>query len=125
MRASLVIGKFLIGITLPPLLMAPATLASDTLRCGNKLVTEGDAREKVRRLCGEPVDVAYSHILRRPSYVRNGRVIYFGDELVETPMETWTYNLGPNKLMRRMRFVNDLLEVIDTLGYGYNPPHDD
>jgi Protein of unknown function (DUF2845) len=125
MRASLVIGKFLIGITLPSLLMASAAVASDTMRCGNKLVAEGDTREKVRRLCGEPVDVAYSHILRRPSYVRNGRVIYFGNELIETQVEVWTYNLGPNKLMRRMRFVDDLLEEIDTLGYGYNPPNDD
>jgi hypothetical protein len=107
------------------LLMVSAAVASDTMRCGNKLVAEGDTREKVRRLCGEPVDVAYSHILRRPSYVRNGRVIYFGNELIETQVEVWTYNLGPNKLMRRMRFVDDLLEEIDTLGYGYNPPNDD
>ena len=34
-------------------------------------------------------------------------------------MEIWTYNFGPNKLMRRLRFVDGELQDIETLGYGY------
>jgi hypothetical protein len=102
------------------LFMTPAALAWDTLRCGSKLIVEGDSSEKTRRLCGEPADIVPTVIMRRPSYVQNGRVIYFGNELVETRVETWTYNFGPNKLMRRLRFVDDRLESIDTLGYGHN-----
>ena len=37
-------------------------------------------------------------------------------------METWTYNFGPNKLMRRVRFVDGIVEEVETLGYGYNDP---
>ena len=121
MRACLVIGKFLFGITLPMLLMTPAVNASDGMRCGSKLIMDGDSREKTRRLCGEPDDIVHTNIMRRPTYIQNGRVISFGDELVETSVETWTYNFGPNKLMRRLRFVDDRLENIETLGYGHNP----
>jgi hypothetical protein len=120
MRVRPTIGKFLIGITVLMLLMTPAIHASDGMRCGSKLVMEGDSREKARRLCGEPEDIVHSEILRRPSYVRNGQVIYFGDEMVETRVETWTYNFGPNKLMRRLRFIDDRLDSIETLGYGHN-----
>ena len=39
--------------------------------------------------------------------------------MVEVPVEVWTYNFGPYKLMRRVRFVDGLVEEIETLGYGY------
>jgi hypothetical protein len=120
MHAPPAIGKFLIGITVPMLFMSSAALA-DTMRCGSKLIVEGDSSYKARHLCGEPADIVHTSIMRRPSYMRYGRVRYFGDQLVETSVETWTYNFGPNKLMRRLRFVDDMLESIDTLGYGYNP----
>jgi hypothetical protein len=122
MRSSLAFGQYLIGITLPLFLMASSAGASDGMRCGSKLITEGEVRERVVALCGEPVGVTQSSIMRRPSYMRNNRVVYFGDQLVETMVETWTYNFGPNKLMRRLRFVDGILENIDTLGYGYNKP---
>jgi hypothetical protein len=124
MRALLTLGKFLIGITLPILFMASAALASDGMRCGSKLILPGDIRDKVQALCGEPAEITHSSILRRPSYVRHGRVTYFGDQLTEIPVENWIYNFGPNKLMRRLRFVDGILEEIETLEYGYNSPND-
>ena len=93
---------------------------ADALRCGNNLVVDGDTVEKVRATCGEPQRIERRDILQRPSYVRNGRVIYFGEEMVIVPVELWTYNFGPNRFMRRLRFVNGRLEEIETLGYGYN-----
>lgn len=102
---------------------SPAAHA-DAMRCGNKLVREGDTLTIVRDLCGEPRDVYTRSILRRPSYLRNGRLYYFGDALVEVPVEVWTYNFGPYKLMRRVRFVDGLVEEIETLGYGYHPKND-
>jgi len=50
----------------------------------------------------------------------NGREYFFGDELMEVPVDIWTYNFGPYKLMRRIRFVDGVVEEIETLGYGYN-----
>lgn len=122
MRSLFPFGQYLIGITLPLLLMASSATASDGMRCGSKLIIDGESRERVLALCGEPAGITQSSIMRRPSYLRNNRVVYFGDQLVETVVETWTYNFGPNKLMRRLRFVDGILENVDTLGYGYNPP---
>ena len=101
-----------------------ASAGGGALRCGNKVVTQGDLRDAVRRLCGDPVDIAKSFVLRRPSYVRRGRIIYFGDE-IETEVEKWTYNFGPNKLMHRLTFVDSKLEEIEVLGYGYNEKQKD
>jgi uncharacterized protein YvpB len=39
--------------------------------------------------------------------------------LVEVRVEIWTYNFGPHKLMRRLRFDDGELVEIETLGYGY------
>jgi hypothetical protein len=97
--------------------IAPAASA-DALRCGNKLVTTGDTRAAVQAKCGEPADVQTRAILRRPRYDLHGR-IYYGDGLIEVPVELWTYNFGPRKLIRRIRFVDGLVEEIETLGYGY------
>jgi hypothetical protein len=115
----------------PPLMRAPALLATlllcwgittahaDAMRCGSRLVTFGDTRAAVRSLCGEPTDVQTRSILRRPTYDLRGRVIYFGDGYIEIPVEVWTYNFGPYKLMRQVRFVDGRVDEIETIGYGY------
>ena len=51
----------------------------------------------------------------------NGRPYFIGQDYMEVPVEAWIYNLGPNKLMRRLRFENGFVAEIETLGYGYNP----
>ena len=89
------------------------------MRCGNKLVVEGDTQETTRAKCGEPSSVDVKTIMRRPTYWRNGRLIPYGREQVEKRVEFWTYNFGPNKFMRRVRFVDGLAEEIETLGYGH------
>lgn len=101
------------------LLALSSPCLADGLRCGSKLVTDGDTTDQVRALCGAPISVERRDILQRPSTVRDGRVIFLGDEAVLVPVELWTYNFGPNKLMRRLRFVDGKLEEIETLGYGY------
>lgn len=105
---------FILAVTLQ------ASLAhADAMRCGSRLVREGDTRAKVLQLCGEPADIQTTTILRRPYYDLRGRLVYFGDGLVEVPVEVWTYNFGPYKLMRRLRFVDGLIDEIETLGHGY------
>lgn len=93
---------------------------ADAMRCGSKLVSDGATRTRVRQLCGEPSDIVTRSILRRPHYSYHGRFLYYGDGMVEVPVEIWTYNFGPYKLMRRVRFVDGLVEDIETLGYGYH-----
>jgi hypothetical protein len=106
--------------------MAFALLASvaspaqaDGFRCGTKLVVEGSLRGEVLARCGAPSDVEHRTILRRPVFWRHGRPYSVPGDLVEVPVETWTYNLGPNKLMRRLRLDDGIVVEIETLGYGY------
>ncbi len=102
-------------------LVAAGPARADGFRCGTKLVVEGSTRGEVLARCGEPTDVEHRSILRRPTFWRHGRPYYLSDELVEVPLEFWTYNLGPNKLMRRLRLEDGVVVEIETLGYGYRP----
>ncbi|HSN72908.1 MAG TPA: DUF2845 domain-containing protein [Steroidobacteraceae bacterium] len=102
------------------LTLAPSAVLGDSMRCGSKLIRDGDPRDAVVAKCGEPSDVQTRVVLRRPYYDFNGRIVYYGDGLVEVPVEIWTYNFGPYKLMRRLRIVDGLVEEIETLGYGYH-----
>jgi hypothetical protein len=113
MRRCCTIVGFALSVLLAPLAHA------DAMRCGSKLVREGDPVSQVREFCGEPTDIQTKTILRRPYFDRLGRRIYLGDALEEVPVEIWTYNLGPYKLQRRVRFIDGLVDDIDTLGYGY------
>jgi len=97
-----------------------SSFASDGMRCGNKLIDDGDTMEEVRAKCGEPSSVSHRTVLRRPVFYRHGQRYSYGTEMIEVPVEYWTYNFGPNKLMRRIRFVDGLVEEIETLDYGYN-----
>ncbi len=103
-------------------LLCTSPAAADAMRCGSRIVREGDTRTAVRDRCGEPSDVQSRSILRRPTYFIGGREYYYGDAMIEVPVEIWTYNFGPYKLMRRVRFVDGLVEEIETLGYGYREP---
>jgi hypothetical protein len=80
-------------------------------RCGSHVITEGDTRS----------------VLRRPLVWIGGRPVSVGESLIEIPVEVWIYNLGPSKLMRKLRFEDGVLVDIDTMGYGYyenQPPPD-
>lgn len=100
------------------------------LRCGNRLVSEGDPAAKVLRFCGEPASVQQRSILRAgipfPRTAATEAAAAGDDELLVTTrsyvavlLEEWTYNFGPNKLMRVVRFENGLVRDITPLGYGY------
>ena len=89
----------------------------DTLRCGSKLISEGDPIDKVRQYCGEPVATKRTWITRQPRFEYGGQEIPFeGTE--DVPVDLWTYDFGANKLMRRIRFVAGKVESIETLEHG-------
>jgi hypothetical protein len=102
-------------------LLSPAARA-DSFRCGSRLVTDGDTAEELLALCGAPTGITRSEIMRRPVTWRFGRPYYLSDDLVSVPVEFWTYNLGPNKLMRRIRLEDGIVVEIETLGQGYREP---
>ena len=96
--------------------------AADSFRCGNKLITDGDTADKLRARCGDPTEVTRAVIMRRPVDWRFGRPYYLSNDLVEVAVEYWTYNQGPNKLMRRLRLEDGIVTEVETLGPGYNEP---
>jgi hypothetical protein len=110
--------RLVLVLALGLLASAPSMAA---LRCGTKLVSEGDTRSEVAVKCGEPTEiVAQKSVFRRPVIWTNGRPYFIGEDFIEIQVEAWIYNLGPNKLMRRLRFEGGVLTEIETLGYGYN-----
>ena len=98
---------------------AAGSVQAQAFRCGTKLVTEGNTRGEVVAKCGDPTEVDHSSILVQPLVWIHGRPVQVGNALVEVPVEVWLYNLGPNKLMRRVRFEDGKVVAIETLGYGY------
>lgn len=94
--------------------------ADTNFRCGNHLVYEGDTMAKVESLCGSPTQRTHSTLVKPQTIWRDGRPYSLGETIVQ--VDTWTYNFGPQKFMREMRFEDGGLIRIDTLGYGYNEP---
>ena len=101
-------------------LLAATPAFADGFRCGSHLVTEGITRSEVAAKCGEPTEVVTMRsVFRRPVIWSNGRPFFVGEDFIEIPVESWVYNLGPNKLMRRIRFEGGVVTEIETLGYGF------
>ena len=94
--------------------------SADGFYCGNRVITSGLPQIAVQTACGEPAQVTHSSILRRPVFWRHGRPWYGSDDFVPVPVETWVYNFGTQRLMQKLRFVDGVLEDIETLGYGFN-----
>jgi hypothetical protein len=99
--------------------LAAAPAAADSFRCGNRLVVEGTTRDQLLVWCGEPTDVQQSSILRPPIVWYYGRPMRVAGGDLVVQVERWTYNLGPNKFMRRVRLEDGEVVGIETLGYGY------
>ena len=96
---------------------AVAGARADSMRCGSRLVSEEDSIEKVIDLCGEPSERSRTWIVRQPRFELHGNEYTFpGEE--EVPVDVLIYDLGPNKLVRKLRFVAGELESVETLGHG-------
>ncbi len=116
---------------LPLLLLFAASEPALALRCGSKLVNDGDHKAKVLKHCGEPVAIEVRRIVRggllhrhadqRASGIARPRESLLAHQpvYVEVIIEEWTYNFGPRKLMRVISFENGLVRGIRQLGYGY------
>jgi hypothetical protein len=101
-------------------LLAAAPAFPDTMRCGTRIIAEGITRSEVAAKCGEPDEVVTMRsVFRRPVIWTSGRPYFIGEDYIEVPVESWVYNFGPNKLMRRVRFEGGIVTEIATMGYGY------
>ncbi len=88
------------------------SMATD-FRCGTNIVTLGDTAYDVLMKCEKPgwTDKGEVEVIKE---------ITHGEwRKVHINRETWLYNWGPNKFMNELIFVNDKLDEIKVLGYGY------
>lgn len=93
--------------------MLAATAVSAEMRCGNRLVSEGDYKAEVLAKCGTPdwrdswtehlIDDYGSALERRFSFQR----------------DLWLYDLGPRTFIRLLTFENGRLVAVETGGRGY------
>ncbi|HMA10927.1 MAG TPA: DUF2845 domain-containing protein [Steroidobacteraceae bacterium] len=105
------------------LLAAAAALAAggparaENFRCGDRLVYEGDSAETVRARCGPPTEIRQQRTRVPPVIWRNGRPLRLPGGDREVVVDIWIYNLGPDRLMRRLRLEDGVVVEITTLGY--------
>jgi hypothetical protein len=97
--------------------LLPALAMADAFRCGSKIISEEDTIEKVLQYCGEPVEKKRTWMRRQPRFEYGGQEIPFpGTE--DVPVDLWTYDFGPNRLMRRVRFIAGKVDSVETLEHG-------
>lgn len=127
MKAAAIIIAAAAGL----LLAGPAS----AFRCGSKLVREGDPQARVRSVCGDPVATTRSVIYRSGIPVARDAIAVSDGEtrmaitrdelllhqrsLVEVQVEEWTYNFGPHRLLRVVRFEDGVVVGTRHVGYGW------
>jgi hypothetical protein len=97
------------------------------MRCGNKLVSSGDATHNVRAKCGAPDNVEQrtsSETVRRRVIVPcrtvgpGGVCVEEQEYTVTHVIETWTYDFGRSRLIHYATFIDGALSEVQTGGYG-------
>lgn len=103
-----------VQIALALLLTFSANVMADSMRCDHGLISRGASKGEVLAACGAPV--ARTTL---GTSARNAKKKHHKHAAARA--EAWQYNFGPRTLMREVRFVDGLVEVITTLGYGFDP----
>ena len=119
-----------ISLVIAALLTVEPALA---MRCGTKLIMQGDHQLKVEKLCGEPTSVQVRSIYRSglpksryrgsrhhndQSHIDNELLVH-QRSLVEVVVEDWIYNFGSTRLIKQVRFENGVVVSIANRGRGY------
>ncbi len=91
------------------------------MRCGDKLVMVGDSMAAVRAYCGRPAVVQHGVKVSATTERVGSRGVSQSHTVgAAVPVETWTYNRGPKKLLITIRFVDGSVVKVKTLSeYGY------
>ena len=100
---------------------------ADGMRCGTKLVSDGDSTFEVRSTCGDPHAVdrrtEYRTVrdwIATPCAQVNGRMHcgFVMERTVEVTLDQWTYDFGPHQFVRYLVFEQGRLLRVETGGYG-------
>lgn len=85
---------------------ASSTASANALRCGNRIINEGQTSAEVLVACGQPV--------YRDEWTFT--IEHTGEYFADT--EVWYYDFGPQQLLRVVRLTEGVVRQIDTDGYG-------
>ena len=114
---------------------APPGATASSLRCGVRLITVGDFKDRVLAECGQPDHVeiweeeriygfrhapGYYGVYEDFEYVRPQNRLgspYRVRKLVV--VEEWTYNHGPTRFLNHLRLENGVVRDIFSGDYGY------
>jgi len=98
------------------LIWTPALTFGQSLRCSNKIISEGTTSQELATLCGEPAQVEHKTIYNDLS---TGTSQVVAGATTEIHLEMWIYNFGPNRLMQRIWIQDGVITRIESLGrYG-------
>lgn len=98
-------------------LAAPGVALSQYLRCGGDVVADGDRKFEVLQKCGEPAQKDTRIEERQVSRLDPRRKV-LRTYTVTVPVEVWTYNFGPGRLLYFVTFEDGVVVDIQTGGYG-------
>ena len=108
-----------------------ANFAVAGIRCGTKVVNEGDSSQYVEKVCGSPElkqqrSVVVTRGVEGNTSVSNGRryrlsqnieqYLEYSEQII---IDEWEYNFGPNRLKQKVTFENGRITSIEAAGYGY------
>jgi len=101
---------------------------ADAMRCGSRLISEGDPKERLLKECGPPSNTEaweeeryYNYDAPPPSYLYK-EYEHYGSAYrvkVHVKVEVWTYNYGPSRFIDYVRIENGKVRKIYSGGYGY------
>ena len=87
--------------------------SADSLRCGNRIVTEEDRAAEVIATCGEP--------FWRSTWDDEVASELYGEIYWTTRHhEEWTYNFGPDQFVAFLHFQDGQLVSVRSGGYGFH-----
>jgi len=103
------------------LLAAAPPAAADSIRCAGGIVSSGDSKLDLLAKCG-PATLVEREEVRRARVVSSGPPAAAAVVAVAASasgLETWTYDLGPNQLVRLVTLERGRVVRVETAGHGY------
>jgi hypothetical protein len=120
------------SVLIVSVLLCTAANASESMRCGSRVVSGGDPKAKVAEVCGQPTHAERRTVLRsgiprqnlddddaRTRTISESELLIHNRSLVEVEVEVWLYNRGRSSLLRELVFHDNRLIAVNVLGRGY------
>ncbi len=125
----------ILAIFITMLSLTSFNAAASSLRCGVRLITIGDYKDRVLSACGEPDHVevweeervyGFRHHPRYYGVPDNYEYVHPADRYGQpyrirklVIVEEWTYNHGPSRFLDHLRLENGIVRSIASGDYGY------